>query len=172
MTNKTPTKKMKKKKLVNAIKYPNNNNNDLRVILEDVEKEMLNDTNWDDLENIYNGLMGGTLNIAKTLKNILTVKDVRDNVENPTKFNDYISMLTDDINKLITALNRIHDKHKGFRGKITTPDELMTNIEIFNEYTTLQDNFQQLIMQPYAEITQMVMTINITQPEQKIERSS
>jgi|JFJP01.1.fsa_nt_gi hypothetical protein len=116
---------------------------------------------WEDLNNIYNDLAKGMIDLSQQVAAIINNIKLSGNVITG-ELSIAIKALYTDLDNMSKDLSDILKHHEGKTGVVKNDDELSQLLEIFNMYFLLFDRFRALTFQELLVITEHAMAIKNT----------
>jgi len=109
---------------------------------------------WEELDNIYNGVMEGLLIMAAKVNEVVAAVKDHPNT-NKSLLSVTVRGMADDIERYMSDLVTIHQKHESKQGVITNEDDLALCLSLFNDYYTVNQYIHSTMLDPMITITEI-----------------
>ena len=126
-----------------------------------------NDINWSDVDDIYQSLATGIIDISISFNNSIQNLNESGLYEKDTDLIAVINTFKNDLTETTNALAGLKHKRSNYSGVIKDENELALNLEIFNDLLALYDKFRAIIQPHMLEITERLFTL--TQSKEEIK---
>lgn len=120
---------------------------------------------WEDLNNCYRQLSNMCVQVPQQINELIGNRDAVAALKNPSDVAAKAEILLRDVQHYAHGLTAIHRKHRERTGAASTPDEVMDQIMINEEYQNWNDSYSlvvlphvQAIITAFASIEQPVAT--------------
>lgn len=108
---------------------------------------------WSDLDGLFNTIATSMIQLSSRINQYLQVINKTEYGNNKEVINCVVTM-NSDLEKFSLALKKTKDKHGHYKGTVKNTDEYIRFLEIFEEYTSLNEVYNSLITQPMLTITE------------------
>lgn len=129
----------------------------------DADKNSLQNSFWDDLENIYSAQLGALNNAANQISILYNAVGLKEELakNNCIEIATAVRGLANDYRNLLSSLNAIHDKHKNLNKADKSDTDAVMAVQLGEEYDQWRSNFLAAVM-PNVEylIAEINMVLN------------
>lgn len=141
---------------------------------------------WEELNEIYQLSANTLLETGTSVNQLLGVPGIQEHLEHPKETEIAITGMKNDMENFTSALLRIRERHSGKTGPITSTEDYVLSLQVFEAYAEWNTNFQSLITpsvfeivaqlqyayQKMAEMLQMSTETTVTPSETPSEQPS
>lgn len=123
-----------------------------------VSSDINGNQRWDDLENVYQTLAQGLVELATQANNSIRLINAI-GTENQSELDVTVNGIKQDLETYTAELVRIHARHQGRTGLITEGNDLMDCFGIFQDYHNVREKYHAVLFPSVISITEHVMEV-------------
>lgn len=109
---------------------------------------------WEELENIYQGIIKGIYDIGTQVNEAIRVINLIKDYQTDPNIINTVETISSDISEFSNMLSTIHGKHSSKTGIVRSPEELVECLSIYNEYQIMFERFKSITFNPMLTITE------------------
>ncbi len=114
---------------------------------------------WENLNQCYHDCAAICVRVPQQITGLIGDRDAVALLGDPAKVAATAEILLRDVNHYLQRLQNIHRKHRDCTGVPKTPDELMKQIQIAEEYASWEQSYNLVVVPSVEFIVQAFATI-------------
>lgn len=107
---------------------------------------------WEELDEIYRLSANTLVETGQSVNQLLGVPGIQEHLEHPKETQIAITGMKNDMENFTAALLRIHALHQGKIGAVSSTEDYVLSLQVFEAYSEWNTNFQSLITPSVFEI--------------------